>query len=239
MTKRSCYLLFLLILNYSTFAQIQFYDFIDSTLTINLKSTHCLMIKGKITDIQTQLPLQAEIKVFDAQTQILMGSYLAKNEGLFNLILPLGKKYSIFIQKERYLFHSIFLNLTDSNNYCEQVHFVALNQLMNNPTTTLSNTFFDSEKTVLESESKVEMDVLIKLLKHNNKLVAEISGYTNECDSKKLNIELSKKRANAVANYLISKGLKRTRFITSGQCSSKSENPSKKNQHIEIKITNT
>jgi outer membrane protein OmpA-like peptidoglycan-associated protein len=73
-------------------------------------------------------------------------------------------------------------------------------------------------------------------------MTIEISGHTDNISSKSFNKELSKKRANSVANYLIKKGIDRKRFTTEGFgyskpiADNKTEKGRQKNRRVEFKI---
>jgi len=80
-------------------------------------------------------------------------------------------------------------------------------------------THFAFDSAVLNAEDKAELDALVPQLL-NPKLAfvtGEIDGHTDNVGPAAHNLELSKRRADAVAEYLKSKGVKfDNRFITQG-----------------------
>ena len=85
----------------------------------------------------------------------------------------------------------------------------------------LRNIFFDTGKSILRSESNAELDRLVKLMKDVASLNIEISGHTDNTGSAKLNESLSQDRAQAVVNYLTSKGISAGRMTAKGYGASK------------------
>ena len=76
---------------------------------------------------------------------------------------------------------------------------------------------------------------LIKELKADSKSKIIIDGYTDGDASDKYNLELSKKRANAVKSYLISKGINKSRIIINAYGE---QNPIADNKTIDGKAKN-
>lgn len=99
------------------------------------------------------------------------------------------------------------------------------------PTTiSISNILFDYDRSTIKPEFHSELDKLADFLKNTNKKAkVEIAGHTDSKGSEQYNLALSKRRADAVANYLVSKGIKRSRIKTIGHGESKpiasNENP--------------
>ena len=204
-----------------------------------------LLVKGKVIDSATKTPLEAEIVIIDNENQEEITKYKSNKEtGEFLLSLPSGKDYALTALNSDYLFYSENFNLKDSTTFLEIELKMEMQKLAANSNAILRNIFFDYGKSILKPQSKIEIDRLYTLLKGHPQITIEISGHTDNVSSKKFNILLSQKRANAVANYLILKGLNRSRFKTKGYGFSKpiAENTTKegreKNRRVEFKILN-
>src|SRR5690606_26262820 len=74
----------------------------------------------------------------------------------------------------------------------------------------------DFDKATLKEESKIELDKLAQLLKLNPNLIVQINSYCDERGTDEYNIKLSQQRAQAVVDYLISKGISPNRLIAKG-----------------------
>ena len=80
----------------------------------------------------------------------------------------------------------------------------------------LDNVLFDFDKAVIKSETLAQLDAVYEILMKNPAMSVELQGHTDNIGSKKYNMDLSLRRANAVANYLADKGIARNRMATTG-----------------------
>ncbi|MEO1514728.1 MAG: OmpA family protein [Bacteroidota bacterium] len=81
----------------------------------------------------------------------------------------------------------------------------------------LQNLEFDSNQAKLRDSSCEELDKVLGWMQRNPNLKAVITGFTDDIGSSRDNMELSMRRAEAVANYLVNKGIARFRLRPRGQ----------------------
>jgi outer membrane protein OmpA-like peptidoglycan-associated protein len=103
---------------------------------------------------------------------------------------------------------------------------------------TFSNILFYPDKDTIKEQSNSIIDDIAKVLLDRKEIKIELIGYTNDVGNTKLEIELSKKRAEMVKKYLVSKGISADRIITSGFGSklTKGMTIDEANRKVEIKI---
>ena len=106
----------------------------------------------------------------------------------------------------------------------------------------IENLYFQADSSKISMESYTELDKIYKFLKSNPEISIEVGGHTNGlCETSFCN-ELSEKRAQAVAYYLIGKGIssKRLKYKGYGKAKPLASNSTssgrKRNQRVEIKI---
>jgi outer membrane protein OmpA-like peptidoglycan-associated protein len=75
---------------------------------------------------------------------------------------------------------------------------------------------FDTNKATLTTQAKTNLDKLIPVFNEYADTNIEIFGYTDSTGKPEYNLTLSQRRAESVRDYLVSKGLKSSRFKTSG-----------------------
>ncbi|MGO4773768.1 OmpA family protein [Flavobacterium sp. W22_SRS_FK3] len=75
---------------------------------------------------------------------------------------------------------------------------------------------FDTNKSTLTSQAKANLDKIVPVFNEYADTDINIYGYTDSTGKAEYNLTLSEQRAAAVKNYLISKGLKSSRFKTTG-----------------------
>ena len=80
----------------------------------------------------------------------------------------------------------------------------------------LNNILFQTGKSILTAGSYTELDRLLGILNENALMKIEISGHTDNTGSLALNNKLSEDRAKAVVEYLVQKGIDRSRLEFKG-----------------------
>ena len=61
------------------------------------------------------------------------------------------------------------------------------------------------------------LDEAVRLLRSNERVAVRIAGYTDSIDSEAYNLKLSKRRAEAVRDYLVSQGISTARVEPVGK----------------------
>lgn len=105
--------------------------------------------------------------------------------------------------------------------------------------------YFDFDKSTLKPAGKQELDSLVGKLKAVNLEVVIAIGHTDSIGSKAYNQKLSERRANAVKDYLVGKGIDAKRVHTEGKGETQpvADNRTKqgraKNRRVEIQVIGT
>ncbi len=204
-----------------------------------------VLIWGKVYDNKTKKPLSSEILYEDLKTNKKVGIANSNpSTGEYKIILPYGKEYGFFAKKSGYMALSDNIDLTDIKEYTEIQRDLYLIPIEVNQQIVLNNLFFIKGKAELYPSSYPELDRLVEILKENKEMKIEVQGHTNNVGDRKLLLELSEKRALAVKDYLVDKGIEASRITTKGFgpdkpiATNETEEGRKKNQRVEFKITN-
>ena len=83
-------------------------------------------------------------------------------------------------------------------------------------TITIENVLFDTGKSSLKSSSFSELDEVVAVMTRKKNMQIEVGGHTDSIGTDANNLKLSQDRADAVRNYLISKGIDATRISAVG-----------------------
>jgi outer membrane protein OmpA-like peptidoglycan-associated protein/tetratricopeptide (TPR) repeat protein len=114
----------------------------------------------------------------------------------------------------------------------------------------MSNIYWSFGEAKLREEAFPSIDKLYSFLKNNPTLTVEIGSHTDSRGTNKANIKLSQQRAQAVLDYIVSKGIQRSRLTAKGygeenllnSCGEKvkcSEEEHQRNRRTEFKVTGT
>ncbi|MBK9109853.1 MAG: PD40 domain-containing protein [Saprospiraceae bacterium] len=216
-------------------------DLYEIPLPASMQVVAATYVKIKIQDKSTKIPLQAEVKIYNLSTQKLMLVQKADVLGQILFSVPAGSDYAIQVQHDLYnLYTEQFLCNEPRSVYRPLLLNVDLSKLQESidVQVVLKNIFFETGSDVLLPASKFELDALYKILKSNNKLKILIEGHTDNVGEELDNQLLSTNRAQAVVNYLLTKGITADRLEAKGQGESKpiSDNNSEEGRRLNRRI---
>ncbi|MBT3740642.1 MAG: OmpA family protein [Polaribacter sp.] len=103
---------------------------------------------------------------------------------------------------------------------------------------------FNTGRASFKSGVSKQIDGMLAIMNEFPKAEFDIKGYTDSTGSASNNLKLSEKRANAVRNYLISKGIAASRLIAKGYGedapidSNKTRAGRSNNRRVEVKVSN-
>lgn len=83
-------------------------------------------------------------------------------------------------------------------------------------TFTLENLYYDVNSSIIRSDAALVLDELLKILMEFPKMKIELSSHTDSQGDAKYNQWLSQRRAQSAVEYLLSKGISKTRMIAIG-----------------------
>ncbi|MCE6991472.1 OmpA family protein [Dyadobacter sp. CY323] len=197
--------------------------------------------KGKVFDKKTSAPLASDIDLFDLKTQQKVGAFTSDSKtGSFLTVLNTGGEYAFYVSKNGYLFKSLSFTVSDSASFINLD--VPLEAIEKDRAEVLNNIFFKTGEYALDEKSKVELDKMADFLSRNKAIRVEISGHTDDVGSAPENLELSKKRAQSVQEYLHKSGIAPERITFTGYgetrpvAANDSELSRQKNRRIEWRI---
>lgn len=207
------------------------------------KITNNTLLRGKILDDATKLPLQGTIEVADNKNGEILCTYNTKSKtGEYVISLAHGRNYNIMVKAKGYLFHSE--NVIIPKDSCLGTIYKNFN--LKRPevgsSIVLNNIFFDYNKATLREESFLELARLVDIMNEYPYINVEISGHTDNVGSAVYNQTLSEKRAKAVVAYLVGKNIAAGRMTTVGYGFSKpianNDSPEGRqlNRRVEFKI---
>jgi OmpA-OmpF porin, OOP family len=219
----------------------QIYTFeVPSEIQVSIKSA---FVTGIVYDAETKKPLQARIELFDLSNKERVSMVDSDPlNGRYTMVLNEGSDYALYIDRSGYLFKSLAFKSTGADGL-SPIHLdVPLEPVKKGVVAVLNNIFFEHDKYELLQSSIVELNRTVKFMESNPGIKIEISGHTDNTGTPAYNIDLSLKRAKAVYDYLIEKGIDRSRLEYKGFGQTKpvapndSEHNKSLNRRIEFKV---
>lgn len=130
---------------------------------------------------------------------------VARDDGSFSFPLQRGVSYVMMAGGRGYLNAKQEFTADDAEEDAEyEIDFVLAS--INKPNI-IENIFYDFDKATLRPESEEALDELVKLLADNPNITIEMASHTDRVGTEEYNLDLSERRAKAVIDYLISKGI--------------------------------
>ena len=184
------------------------YDHIYSFELPDLKIT----ISGWVLDKDEEPVPNAVIRIVgnDGSNQ----KAVARGDGSFSFPLQRGVSYVMLAGAKGYLnARQQFTSDTAEEDADYAIDFILAS--INKPNI-VENIFYDFDKATLRPESKQALDELAEMLSTNPNITIEMASHTDRWGSDEYNINLSKRRAQSVIDYLIGVGIAADRLQTQG-----------------------
>lgn len=192
-------------------------EYVDPIVQLHKDLKIVTVLKGRVIDANTAEPLDATITLVDNETNRVLSKIKSTHgTGEFELTIPNGGNYGVSTERAGYLFNSINFNVPQFAEYQEIDTHILMVKAEVGSKAVLKNIFFDTGKSELKSESISELENILELLENNPDLKVQINGHTDNTGDAEPNKVLSLKRATAVVDYLIEKGVARERLSAVG-----------------------
>jgi outer membrane protein OmpA-like peptidoglycan-associated protein len=175
-----------------------------------------LIVSGVVKDTRGK-PLPARISYERLSDRAYLGSAVANPAtGEYSLALPAGELYAFRAEHDGFYPVSENMDLRELAEYREIRKDLLMAPIERGTTVRLNNIFFDFDRATLRSESIPELDRLVSFLADQPSFSVQIGGHTDAVGSDEYNRALSQQRAQAVVDYLISKGIGAARLVAVG-----------------------
>lgn len=175
-------------------------------------------MKGTVYDADSRQRLQASFELIDLSTaETVLNSVSDSRNGEFIVPIATGRDYALNVSRTGYLFYSDNFSLGGYSHQTDPyLKDVPLHKIRTGEKTVLRNIFFAFDSYELKTESKVELERLCEFMHQNPQIRIRINGHTDNVGEPEYNRELSTRRAESVAGYLISSGVDKSRIIFIG-----------------------
>lgn len=176
---------------------------------------------GFITDAFSHLPIPGLVRLSDPKDSTKFMVINVDSTGVFVLSIPEFDSLGIQVNSPQHDYASTLLSKEKLIQLAGTSQNFNLSPIQNKFTKDFKNVFFDVNNAQLNAASFVELDALVNYLENTNNATIFIEGHTDNTGSEIANINLSEKRAFAIAQYLIKKGIATQRISAKGFGASK------------------
>lgn len=187
-------------------------DNLYKTTFIDEKKAPFTVLKGKIVDVHGKVPVNVRITVTDNETGEVLALYNSHYKtGDYILPLPSDRNNNITYEAEGYLYQSENVDLSKNDENYRIHKLIQLSPEIPGSITSLGNIFFDYDRSTFMATSHIELHRLFLLLSSNPEMQVAICCTPNP-ENNKFKMKVAEERAQAIANYLIARGISKNRI---------------------------
>lgn len=204
-------------------------------------------IKYVVTVVKAddKTPLEPKIRLVGAKDNVIV-PMTPKGGGVyeFSVTSAKPKDYRLSVEQEGYVFVNQNLRIEGATSKEKTINkTIEMRKLVVGVFSILRNIYFDFDKASFKTDSYTELNKLEAMLNQNPGMVVEIGGHTDAVGTKEYNQHLSQRRAQAVKDYLVKKGIDTRRVKPVGYGKSKplasnddEEDGRELNRRVEFKV---
>lgn len=177
-----------------------------------------LQYEVSVKDYDTKEPVEAKVKL-QRVTDNTVSGFRTEAPGvyIFAVKSPEIDEYTLSVESDGYAFQNFTVEIRGASEFERSASITVLMKKLEVGTVSiLRNIYFDYGKATFKDASYSELNKLENMLKQNERVRIEIAGHTDNVSSAAFNMKLSLKRANAVKDFLVSKGIDTRRVTTVG-----------------------
>lgn len=230
-----------------------------------LKPEPVTTLSGRVLDNLGNI-VDANIIWEDLETGKKLGSLKSDpDDGKYFIILPQGKNYGVYAEKEGYFPISKNIDLRKEKKGLklkEDITLYSISDLIGDDLELMgtgdltydsfelkekkliqmNNLFFEYNKSTILKSSFSELDRVVYLLKNYPIDLVEVAGHTDSVGNEEYNLTLSDKRASAVLDYIVKKGIAKEKLVSKGYgkhepvATNETEEGRKLNRRVELRI---
>ncbi len=176
-------------------------------------------VRGKVVDEYSgDVIPQVVVKMKDEAKSTMKDTFFSKT-GNFLFYTPLGNNYSIAADKEGYVSGRTEINTTgksvmDPDDTTEVT--IYMQKISSSFDFHVQNVYYNFDDGKFQPASYLALDSLVNFMKDNPGVSVEIRAHTDDLGGNEYNDELSIRRAEAVRQYLATKGVEQSRMVARG-----------------------
>jgi outer membrane protein OmpA-like peptidoglycan-associated protein/tetratricopeptide (TPR) repeat protein len=170
-----------------------------------------------VVDANGNAPLNAKVTLVGAKDNVIVKGTSSPGTYQFMITGKTAKDYKLTVDMDGYIFQTQIVRI-DAAGTAEKIvnNTIQLKKISVGVTSILRNLYFDFNKATFKTESYGELNKLEAMLRQNANVKVEIGGHTDGVGPVAYNLLLSRKRAEAVKDYLTKKGIDARRIKAVG-----------------------
>lgn len=187
--------------------------------TLSAQTDSLIYAEGKVYHASTKEPIVARITYQSLPYGNRIGVI---NNSTYSFPMFDGEKYSIIVEAQGFQPAKYMLDPSQANSELKIIKDIELSNDAPQAEPThpvgevlrLQNVIFEVGKSKIDPESFTELDLVVKMMTENPKMIIQLEGHTDYLGNAKENLKLSQQRVESVKAYLAGQGISKTRLRT-------------------------
>jgi len=180
-------------------------EIIPSTIDINLA----------IVSTSGEKVMGSKLELVDATNKkVVYKDYVASNT--YSTTTVENTQFTYKVKAREYFFTQGVIKITNAKDQPVVNEEIVLTKIEIDRKVNEGDILFETNSTTFTLSSKAALEAIVDLTANNENVVVEIAAHTDDVGQEKDNLILSEKRANAVRDYLIGRGILEQQLIAKG-----------------------
>jgi len=171
-----------------------------------------LFIKGQIEEEDDQQPVVARIQLKNMRTKSITEIPVDSATGKYVAAILFKDDQVLTVKKEGFVYSSRYLSKEDTTLVEPKKVDIVVKKIEVGESYKIDDIHFATNSAILSKDAQKIIDEFFEFLYENPKIAVEIQGHTDNVGNDQVNLVLSEKRAKAVYDYLIEKGIPMSRM---------------------------
>ncbi|MEM5565841.1 OmpA family protein [Psychroserpens sp. AS72] len=176
-----------------------------------------VLITGTVTDSKTGNPINASsVTMYDDQGNKVL-SKVTNSDGTVEFIVECDKASELEVTMDGYESQKITVSASQEEEVEVSVMLDPIEEIVGPETINLNPIYFDFDKSNVTAQAAFELDKLVQIMTKYPDLVINATSHTDNRGPASYNERLSDRRAKTTVQYVISKGIDKSRISGVGK----------------------
>ena len=176
-----------------------------------------VLITATVTDIKTGKPLNAATVTLNDEQGNKVVSKVTNTDGTAEFIVECSKNSVLEVSVDGYESRQVAVKGTEEEEVNVPIALDPIEKLIAADRIELAPIYFDFDKSNITSQAAFELDKLVQIMNKYPELVINATSHTDSRGSASYNERLSDRRAKTTVQYVISKGIDKSRITGMGK----------------------
>lgn len=176
------------------------------------------IIQGKVVICNSPDPMPGVLLELENKGANFLKTTTSSNDGTFRFYLDSKAIYTLHAKKESFLSQVVDVDASryDRNKSVFVKLEVCAEEVKCGESIRLNNILYDSNSAAIRSDAKPDLDKVVTFMRDNPDAKVELSSHTDSRGKAAYNLNLSQRRAQAAADYIVAQGVASSRIVGTG-----------------------